>query len=60
MSVIIILLLASISVAALFLFAFLWSVQTGQYNDELSPPLRMLLDSVPPKDTTEEPKADPI
>ncbi|MBY0481893.1 MAG: cbb3-type cytochrome oxidase assembly protein CcoS [Chitinophagaceae bacterium] len=60
MSVIIILLLASISVAALFLFAFLWSVRTGQYNDELSPPLRMLLDSVPPKDTTEEPKANPI
>ena len=38
MSVILILLLASISVAALFLGAFLWSVKTGQYNDEISPP----------------------
>jgi cbb3-type cytochrome oxidase maturation protein len=45
MSVIIILLLASISVAALFLGAFLWSVKTGQFNDEVSPPLRMLLDN---------------
>lgn len=45
MSVILILLLASISVAALFLGAFLWSVKTGQYNDEISPPLRMLLET---------------
>jgi cbb3-type cytochrome oxidase maturation protein len=55
MSVIIILLLASISVAALFLVAFLWSVKTGQYNDEMSPPLRMLLDSFPPKESQESP-----
>ena len=60
MSVIIILLLASISVAALFLVAFLWSVKTGQYNDELSPPLRMLLDSVPDKDSDEKAKVDPV
>ena len=45
MSVILILLLASISVAALFLGAFLWSVKTGQYNDEISPPLRILLET---------------
>ena len=45
MSVILILLLASISVAALFLGAFLWSVKTGQYNDEISPPIRMLLET---------------
>lgn len=47
MSVILLLLLASISVAALFLAAFLWSVKTGQYDDEISPPLRMLLDAPP-------------
>lgn len=47
MSVIIILLIASISVAALFLCAYLWSVKTGQYDDEYSPPLRILFDEKP-------------
>ena len=45
MSVILILLIASILVAALFLAAFLWSVRSGQYDDEISPPLRMLHDN---------------
>ena len=44
MSVIIILLIASISVAAIFLAAFLWSVKSGQYDDQVSPPMRMLFD----------------
>ncbi|MFM7839047.1 MAG: cbb3-type cytochrome oxidase assembly protein CcoS [Chitinophagaceae bacterium] len=44
MSAIILLLLASLSVAVLFLFAFFWSVRTGQYDDEVSPPLRILFD----------------
>lgn len=44
MSVIIILLIASISVAAIFLAAFLWSVKNGQYDDQVSPPMRMLFD----------------
>lgn len=44
MSAIIFLLIASISVAALFLGAFIWSVRTGQYEDEASPPMRMLFD----------------
>ena len=54
MSVILILLMASISVAALFLAAFLWSVRSGQYDDEVSPPLRMLHDNPIPQniDTT--------
>jgi len=47
MSAIIILLIASISVAALFLLAFLWSVRSGQYDDEVSPPLRILFDDKP-------------
>lgn len=45
MSAIILLLFASISVAALFLGAFLWSVKSGQYEDEASPPIRMLFDN---------------
>lgn len=44
MSVIILLLLASISVAALFLVGFLWSVRSGQYDDADSPPVRILFD----------------
>ncbi|MGN6435522.1 MAG: cbb3-type cytochrome oxidase assembly protein CcoS [Agriterribacter sp.] len=44
MSVIIVLLLASISVAGLFLFAFLWSVKSGQFDDDYAPPSRILFD----------------
>ena len=44
MSVIILLLLLSISVAAVFLAAFIWSVKSGQYDDEESPPMRILFD----------------
>jgi len=44
MSAIIILLFASISVASLFLAAFIWSVKTGQYDDEASPPMRILFE----------------
>lgn len=52
MSVIFLLLIASVSVAALFLGAFLWSVKSGQYDDETSPPIRMLFDP-PPANTTD-------
>lgn len=47
MSVIILLLIASISVAGLFLGAFIWSVKSGQYDDENSPSVRMLFDDKP-------------
>jgi cbb3-type cytochrome oxidase maturation protein len=48
MSAIVILLIASISVAAIFLAAFLWSVRSGQFDDDFSPPQRMLFDNPPP------------
>jgi len=47
MSVIIILLIASISVAALFLAAFIWSVRDGQYKDEIAPAVRILFEDKP-------------
>ena len=50
MSAIIILLIASISVAGLFLGAFIWSVRNGQFDDEFSPPQRILFDN--PADKT--------
>ncbi len=47
MSVIILLLIASISVASLFLFAFIWSVKDGQYDDEIAPAVRILFEDKP-------------
>ncbi|MDZ4795953.1 MAG: cbb3-type cytochrome oxidase assembly protein CcoS [Bacteroidota bacterium] len=51
MSVIIILLIASISVAAIFLCAFLWGVRSGQFEDDYSPPSRILFDDKPASST---------
>lgn len=47
MSVILILLIASIAVAALFLVAFLWGVRSGQFEDDYSPASRILFDDKP-------------
>ena len=44
MSVIIVLILASLTVALIFLGAFIWSVRSGQYEDTLTPSMRMLAD----------------
>ncbi len=52
MSVIIILIIASLFVASGFLFAFIWSVYKGQYEDDISPSVRMLFDDTPPSDST--------
>lgn len=51
MSVIIILLIASITVAGLFLAAFLWGVKTGQFEDDYSPSSRILFDNKPSSST---------
>lgn len=42
MKVIIVLIGFSLVVAIGFLIAFLWAVRTGQYDDDVSPPYRML------------------
>jgi cbb3-type cytochrome oxidase maturation protein len=44
MSVIFLLLGASLVVALFFLIAFIWSVKDGQYEDDFSPAHRMLFD----------------
>ena len=50
MSVVIILILASLAVALLFLAGFVWAVRSGQYEDTLTPSLRVLAeDSAVPK-----------
>jgi len=47
MSVIIVLLIASISVAAIFLAAFIWGVKSGQFEDDYSPASRILFEDKP-------------
>jgi len=42
MNVIILLILASLAVALLFLAGFVWAVRSGQFEDTLTPSLRML------------------
>ena len=44
MKVILVLITASLLVATGFLIAFLWSVKTGQYEDDVSPAVRILFD----------------
>ena len=44
MSVLIILILVSLLVAVGFLIAFIWSVRSGQYDDDHTPAMRMLFD----------------
>jgi len=52
MSVIVILLIASVSVASFFLFAFLWSVRNGQFDDDNAPASRILFEDKPLSDKT--------
>lgn len=44
MSVTVILMLAGLAVATLFLLGFVWSVRSGQYEDLQTPAMRVLLD----------------
>jgi cbb3-type cytochrome oxidase maturation protein len=44
MSAVIVLILASLIVATGFLLAFLWAVKSGQFEDKVTPSMRMLWD----------------
>ena len=44
MSVILILILASLVMATIFLAGFIWSVRSGQYEDTTTPSMRVLMD----------------
>lgn len=50
MSVMVILILASLLVGLAFLSAFIWSVRAGQYEDTTTPSLRILADEPQTKD----------
>ena len=45
MSVILILILASLGLAVMFLAAFVWAVRGGQYEDTCTPSMRVLIDA---------------
>ncbi|MBL7911567.1 MAG: cbb3-type cytochrome oxidase assembly protein CcoS [Bacteroidia bacterium] len=45
MSVIFVLILASLLIAIGFLFAFIWSVKTDQYEDDYTPSVRILFEN---------------
>jgi len=44
MSVILILIVASLTIALVFLGSFIWSVRSGQYEDTVTPSWRILTD----------------
>jgi len=51
MSALFVLISISIIVALLFLVAFIWSVRSGQYDDDYTPSVRMLFDNeIPTKE----------
>ncbi|WKZ60614.1 MAG: cbb3-type cytochrome oxidase assembly protein CcoS [Cyclobacteriaceae bacterium] len=44
MSIIILLILISLSIAVIFLLVFYWSMKSGQYDDTYTPSVRMLFE----------------
>jgi cbb3-type cytochrome oxidase maturation protein len=57
MTIIVLLIVAGGVVAAGFLGAFVWAVQSGQYDDTCTPAVRMLLDErrhLPPEGGSHE------
>lgn len=44
MSIIFLLILFSLVLAIAFLFAFIWSVKDGQFDDDYTPSVRILFD----------------
>ncbi|TVQ42962.1 MAG: cbb3-type cytochrome oxidase assembly protein CcoS [Saprospirales bacterium] len=60
MSVMVLLILASIFVAGLFLFGFLWALKNGQYDDAEGPAVRILFDdgTISPPASDEEEKTE--
>jgi len=44
MSVLYLLIIASLTLAAAFLMAFIWAVKSGQFEDHFSPAVKILFD----------------
>ncbi|MDP3558441.1 MAG: cbb3-type cytochrome oxidase assembly protein CcoS [Bacteroidota bacterium] len=50
MSAIFVMIGASLLIAIGFLIAFIWSVKSGQYEDDYTPSVRMLFDNTTPQE----------
>jgi cbb3-type cytochrome oxidase maturation protein len=59
MSVIVGLIAAGGLVAAGFLAAFVWALRGGQFDDTVSPPLRILFDDLVPRSRVPGSEGDP-
>jgi cbb3-type cytochrome oxidase maturation protein len=55
MKIILLLILISLLVALGFLAAFLWAIRSGQYEDEYTPSVRILLDDDVPSAQDDNP-----
>jgi cbb3-type cytochrome oxidase maturation protein len=53
MEIIFLLIIVSLIVALGFLGAFLWAVRSGQYEDDYTPAMRILLDDDSPDSSSE-------
>ncbi len=51
MSAMLVLIGFSLTVAIIFLVAFLWAVKSGQYKDRYTPSIRILFDDKKPSDS---------
>ena len=58
MSVIIVLIGFSLLVAIVFLVAFLWSVKSGQYEDDYTPSVRILFEDEKPSNDKERTESE--
>ena len=56
MGVVVVLVIASLIVALGFLAAFIWSVKTGQFEDDYTPSVRMLFENEVKQNNKEEKK----
>ncbi len=54
MEIIYILIFISIVIASGFLVAFVWNVNSGQYDDDVTPAIRMLFDNEAPSKKNSE------
>lgn len=64
MQIIVLLIAISLSIAVIFLGIFFWNIKSGQYEDTVTPSIRMLFDNpVGPKEKTiksDKPNEPPI
>lgn len=59
MTIIILLIAISLSIAVLFLVIFYWNMKSGQYDDTYTPSVRMLFDNKPKGTAVKKDSATP-